>query len=240
MPAGSGQPPNVYGQTPAGITAPVNPGSGNLPGSTYEGSFSNSLASIPVLGGSINSLLTSLYGSKPATADPTSTALDAIIGNDQNLNSKQLQNLTLGTDQLTAEGAALPFQENLPGYESALNTASGNTQAELEGQIPQDVINQITQAGAERGIATGQGSGSPNDNASYLQALGLTSQNEMGIGQSNLSQLIGETPTGQPFNPSSMYVTPAQQQSAQQYANTIAAAPDPEASGLMNTIMGFL
>lgn len=228
--------PQVYGQTPTGVTAPGSPGS--LPGSTYEGSFSSSVGSIPGAGGSLNSLLTSLYGSKPATENPVSSAGQAIQGNTQNLGLNS--NLTLGTDTVSAEGAQLPFDLNLPGYQQMLGTSTGNTSAELQGQVPQDVVNQIQQAAAERGASTGQGSQSPNTNAQFLQSLGLTSQNEMGIGQSNLSQLIGETPTGTPFNPSSMFVTPQQQQSADQYANTIAAAPDPEASGLANTIMGFL
>lgn len=228
--------PNIYGQTPSAVTAPG--GVGTLGGSTYEGSFGNATASIPGIGGALNSLLTSLYGSKPATENPVSSSAQAIKGNTQNLGANS--NLTLGTDTITAAGAELPFNLNLPGYQDMLSTATGNTQEQLQGEVPQDVVNQISQQAAERGIATGEAPGSPNANASFLQNLGLTSQNETATGQSNLNNLIAETPTGQSFNPSSMFVTPAAQQSADQYSNTIAAAPDPQASGLLNTVMGFL
>lgn len=230
--------PQVYGQTPAGVTAP---GSTNtLPGSTYEGSVASSLGSIPGLGGSLNSVLTALYGSKPATANPVYSSGDAVRGNLNLLQHPALPALTLGADTLTSEGAALPFQINLPGYESNLSQASGNTASELAGQIPQDVINQIQQGAAERGISTGQDPNSPNIGAEYLKSLGLTSLSQMATGQNDFSRLIGETPTGKAFDPSSMFVTPSQQQAAEQAANVTAAAPDPVASGLMSTIMGFI
>lgn len=268
-----------YGQTTPTTSAPGT--SNSLPGQTYEGAFSNSVASIPLIGGGLNDILTSLYGSKPATENPVASANQAIIGNTQNLPADA--NLTLGTDTLSAQGAALPFEQNLPGYEGLLNQGSSNaatelsgnvpdfpgftgdmnqaatnTAQELQGQLPQDVIDQISQAASERGVGTGQGQSSPNTSASYLQSLGLNSlsQEQTGLsnlgtlennalnidtaGQNALSQLIGETPTGQQFNPSTMYVTPSQQQAADQAANQIAAAPDPEATGLYNTIMGFI
>lgn len=224
-------PANVYGSTTPTQSAPSSPG--NLGGSTYEGGFSNSLASLPGIGGSLNTLLTSLYGSKPATANPVNTAAQAIKGNTSNLAANS--NLTLGADTITAAGAQLPFELNLPGYNEMLSTATGNTQQELEGQVPQDVQNLLQQQGAERGVQTGQSTNSPDAEAGYLQALGLTSLGQEQQGQTNLSSLIGETPTGQAVNPANMFVTPEQQQAAAQYANTVAAAPDPEASGLLNT-----
>lgn len=227
--------PQVYGQTPAGVTAPGSPGT--LPGSTYEGSFSNSVGSIPGLGGSLNSILTSLYGSKPATSNPVTAAGQAIQGNTGNLAKNS--NLTLGTDTITAAGAALPFQMNLPDYNNMLTTATGNVSAELNGQVPKDVQNLLQTGAAERGVATGQSPNSPNAQAAYLQALGLTSLGQQQQGQTNLSQLISETPTGPSINPANMFVTPEAQQSADQYANTIAAAPDPAASGLLNTFMSL-
>jgi hypothetical protein len=228
--------PQVYGQTPVQTTAPG--ATGSLPGNTYEGSFSNSLGSIPALGGSINSLLSSLYGSKPATANPATSASQAIQGNAANLRADT--GLTLATDTTSAAGAQVPFQLNLPDYENMLTQDTGNVGSELQGQVPQDVQNLITEGAAERGIQTGQGPSSPNSNAALLQALGLTSIGQMQTGQSGLSTLIGETPTGAAFNPSTMFVTPEQQQAADQYANLVAAAPDPEASGLLNTVESFL
>jgi hypothetical protein len=208
--------------------------SSSLPGQTYSGAFGNALNYIPGVGG----LLSSLYGSKPATENPGSSASQAINENIGNFGATS--QLTLGNDAISGAGAALPFQMNLPDYDSMLTQASTNTGQELSGQVPQDVQNLLSQQASERGISTGQAPGSPNTEAAYLQALGLTSMGQQQQGQSNLSQLIGETPTGAGFNPSSMQVTPAEQQAADQQANTVAAAPDPVASGLMSTFMSFI
>lgn len=224
-------PANVYGQTSPTQSAPSAPG--DLGGSTYEGAFSNSVASIPLLGGSANSLLTSLYGSKPATANPVDTATQSIMGNIGNLGD--ISTLTTGADTISAQGAALPYQMNLPDYTGMLQSATGNVGQELKGQLPQDVQNQIQQQAAERGISTGQGAGSPNTGAATLADLGLTSLNMDQLGQTGFGQLMQETPTGAQFNPASEFVTPAQEQEAAQYANMIAASPDPEAAGLLNT-----
>jgi hypothetical protein len=187
-------------------------------------------------GGVVSSILTGVYGGKYQTPSPTATAGTAITGNINNLPA--LANLTLGSDALSAAGAALPYQLNLPGYENILGTASNNVGQELQGQVPQDVVNQIQQAAAERGVSTGQGAGAPNTNASYLQALGLTSTGEQQMGMQGFGQLMQQTPTGPQFNPASMYVTPEQQQAAQLAANEEAAAPQPQLAGLANTFMG--
>jgi hypothetical protein len=229
-------PANLYGQTTPTQSAPAAPG--DLGGSTYEGAFSNSVASLPLLGGAANSLLTSLYGSKPATADPVDTAQTAIMGNLANLGD--ISQLTLGTDTTAAQGAQLPYLQNLPNYTGMLQSETGNVGQELQGQLPTDVQNQIQEAGAQRGIATGQGAGSPNTGASELADLGLTSLNMNQLGQQGFGQLMQQTPTGQSFNPANEFVTPAEEQEAQQYANTIAAAPDPEAAGLMNTALSMV
>lgn len=232
---------NILGQwgqtTPS--SAQGNPaGNGSLAGNTYEGEFSNSVSSIPAIGGSVEGLLQSLYGTKYGVPNPVSSAGQAIGGNIGNLGADSA--LTAGADAASAVGAALPFEINLPGYESNLNQAATNTSQELQGQVPQDVQALLQEQAAERGVATGQSPGSPNTNAAYLQALGLTSLGQEQQGQSNLAQLIGETPTGPGFNPSSMFVTPEQQQAAQLASNQEAAAPDPQAAGLLNTIMSFI
>ena len=204
-------------------------GYGNLTGQdqSMPNSLNNNLVNP---GGFTSGFLTGLYGGKWQEPDPTTTALDAIVGNTSNLGADQ--SLTLGTDTISAEGAALPFQENLPGYEANLNQASANTNQELSGQLPQDVQNQIQEQAAARGISTGQGADSPNDNAALLASLGLNSLQEQSTGMAGLSTLIGETPTGTAFNPSTEFVTPEQQQTAQLNANKEAAAPQPQLAGL--------
>lgn len=224
-----------WGQTAPTTTQPGSPGT--LSGQSYTGAFANSVSDIPAIGGSLEGILGALYGNKPATADPTATAGQAAAGNTANLPG--IAGETLGADSISASGAALPFQMNLPNYENLLGTASGNAMSDLNGQLPSDVTNLIAQQAAERGVSTGQGVDSPNSTASYLKALGLTSLDLQNTGMTDLSQLIAETPTGAAFNPGSGFVTPAQQQSAQQAADTTAAAADPQAAGLMNTLMSF-
>jgi hypothetical protein len=115
-----------------------------------------------------------------------------------------------------------------------LTQATTNVGNELQGQVPDDVIRLLQQQGAERGVAGGQGPDSPNTNASYLQALGLTSLGMQDRGMQGFHQLYADTPIGPQFNPSSMMVTPEQQQAAQLAANQEAAAPDPELAGVMS------
>lgn len=208
-------------------------GSGSLTGVTQSmpSSINNEFVNP---GGITSSLLTGIYGGKYQVPSPGQTASAAVGENIGNLGN--IGNLTLGSDVMSAEGAALPYQMNLPNYSAMLGTATGNVGSELSGQLPQDVQNQLQEAAAERGIATGQGAGSPNETANYLSDLGLTS---LGLEQSGLSgfqSLMGMTPTGQQFNPATMYVTPEQQQAAQLAANEEAAAPQPQLSGLANTI----
>lgn len=114
-------------------------------------------------------------------------------------------NLAIGTNALMTQQAKAPFVANLPDYESMVAQRSANTGAQLRGEVPQDVVNQLIQGAAERGILTGS-PGSPNSNASYLKALGLTSIGQQQAGSQNLSQSIADTPVPQLFNPSSLFV----------------------------------
>lgn len=188
--------------------------------------------------GGTGGVLGSLYGQTPGVANPVASAKTATSGNIGNLPG--IANLTQGTDAISNAGAASGLQQNLPGYESMLNQASTNTQQELSGQLPQDVVNQITQEAAERGVATGQGTNSQDTNSAMLSAMGQNSEQQMQTGQSNLNTLIGETPQGAQFNPASMFVTPTDEQAAQQGVQNAMAAPDPGASGLFSSIMSFL
>ena len=79
------------------------------------------------------------------------------------------------------------------GYQVGLDKEMANIQAQLSGQVPQDVINVLGQQGAERGIAMGS-PGAPNANAAYLRALGLTSIGQQQQGLQNLSSVIQQVP----------------------------------------------
>lgn len=125
---------------------------------------------------------------------------------------------TIGTDvysQLTA---------NLPGYQAMVGKSSENIGENLEGIVPKDVIDLMTQQAAERGIATGA-PGSPNANAAYLRALGLTSMGLQQLGEQQLTAAVGRTPLQQTqvgTQTSDLAAARAQ----------YAAAPDPRAAAL--------
>lgn len=109
------------------------------------------------------------------------------------------------TNSFMSGQAALPYRMNLPGYGANLQQATQNTGNLLRGQVPLDVLQQIQTAGAERGVATGS-AGSPNANAAWLRALGLTSLGLQQQGQQNFSQQIADTPVPEIWNPMSLYV----------------------------------
>lgn len=168
-----------------------------------------------------------VYGGIPQLPSPTGSAAQAIQGNSANMS--QLLQLLSSLD--TAQQGQLLSQYNMaiPNYSQLTQTASSNTQQDLNGQVPQDVINQLTQQAAERGISTGM-PGSSNSNAAYLRALGLTSLGQQQTGQQNLATLTTTAPNAGLFNPSSFLVTPEQQQQEASAQALYNSAPVPAAA----------
>lgn len=165
-----------------------------------------------------------IFGGLPQVPAPGATAATAIGSNIGNLGS--LYNLAGGINQFNTAALQGGLASGLPGYAGMLGQSSSNILSNLKGQLPPDVINLIAQQGAERGIATGS-PGSPNADAAYLRALGLTSLDLQGRGESQLTSAIGRTPVAQPFNLASMLTSPEQQQEAAMAANLYGAAPVP-------------
>lgn len=167
------------------------------------------------------------YGGVPTVPNPTATAAAANAGNAANLPGLEGTAANLNTFN---QGQLLgQYNMAIPNYAALTQTASGNAMQELQGQVPTDVINQLLTGAAERGI-TGGVPGSPNSNAAYLRALGLTSLGQQQQGMANLHQLTADAPIAQLFNPASMFVTPEQEQEAQMAANLYASAPNPTAA----------
>jgi hypothetical protein len=151
-----------------------------------------------------------------------------------------LGNLGTGINTQIAQQAALPYQLNLPNYGAMTGQSSQNILSLLQGQVPQDVANQIAQMGAERGVGTGS-IGSPNSNSALLRSLGLTSLGLQQQGEGELTGAVQRTPTGQQFNPASFLVSPEQAQESQSLANLYSAAPDPTQNALaqlQNVLLG--
>jgi len=163
-------------------------------------------------------------GLVPTVPSPIGTQGEAISGNMGNLAS--LYGLTGSLNTNIAQQAALPFQLNLPNYGAMTGESSNNILSQLKGQVPSDVVNQLAQLSAERGVANGI-SGSPDANTALLAALGKTSMGLQQQGEQNLTAAMQRTPTGQQFNPASFLVNPAQMQDAQYMASLYAAAPNP-------------
>lgn len=167
------------------------------------------------------------YGGVPNVPSTTDTQSSSLSGNLQNLG--QLLQLIQGLGSGSQSTLLSNMNAAVPGYSGLTATASGNTQQNLEGKVPDDVVNLLVQQAAERGISTGN-PGSANSNAAYLRALGLTSLGQEQTGMQNLSQLTTTAPVVQPINPLSFLVTPDQAQDAQMASNVYASAPVPAAA----------
>lgn len=176
----------------------------------------------PIITGYNPTNWSSSYGGRPVTPSPTDTAGQAIAGNIANLG--QLYNLAGSVNQFNTAQAALPLARNLPGYQRMIDQSSRNIGSNLRGEVPSDVVNQILQGAAERGISTGGGA---NANAAYLRALGLTSLGLQQTGESELTGAIARTPQAPLFNPAQFFTTPEQQQAAAMHAANVGAAPVP-------------
>lgn len=168
------------------------------------------------------------YGGVPNVPDPISSQYQATVGNISNLG--EIYGLAGSVNQFGAQQARSQYEQNLPGYDEMMATASGDILSNLRGQVPADVLNELAQGSAERGIATGV-SGSANAGAQYLKALGLTSIGLQDKGQQQLTSAIQRTPTSPLFNVASQLVSPNDEQAARMAANMYAAAPNPRAAG---------
>lgn len=117
------------------------------------------------------------------------------------------------------------WTSQLPQYEALSGQASGLAGSWMRGELAPDVISNIQRQAAERGIRTGVGPGSPNANAAYLQALGLTTQQLQQTGLQDYLQLLAQSPR----------TTTQQQVIDNNVLQAItSAAPDPYSAALAN------
>lgn len=117
----------------------------------------------------------------------------------------------------------------VPGYEDMAAQSAANIGAQLRGEIPEDVLYQLGQGAAERGIATGGGF----SNADYLRSLGLTSLGLMGEGEKGLTGALQRAESIPMFDISKYMISPEQAYQGQLLANYLAAAPDPAAANAL-------
>lgn len=168
------------------------------------------------------------YGGIPQVPDPNASAAAAITGNIGNLSS--LYQLAGGVNTFNQNQMQSNLESSIPGLPGLNATSSANTGAALHGELPEDVIRQLLEQAAERGIITGS-PGSDNSNAAYLRALGLNSWQMMQTGENMLSGAVARAPKAPLVNIPELFVTPDQTQDAQMAANLYQSAPVPSAAG---------
>jgi hypothetical protein len=118
-----------------------------------------------------------------------------------------------------ASAGTTALNDALPGYMTSMNNIGTNIASETAGQVPQDVIAELQQQGAEGNTTTGAAS-----NAAYLKALGLTSLGLEQTGQQNLEGIEPSIPGYTISQNPSFATTSAQSLSiAEDQANTLNA-----------------
>lgn len=114
----------------------------------------------------------------------------------------------------------------LPGYQQSLNNIGNYISSTTAGQLPDDVVRQIGQRAAERGVAMGA-PGSPNVGASYLRDIGLNSLQLQGIGQNAFQSILPTLPGASLSQNAGLYVNPNLQYEADLQKAIFEAAPNP-------------
>lgn len=140
--------------------------------------------------------------------------------------SSGLDQLLSQSNQFQQQQASSLMNQALPGYSGFASNLT-NTASSLAAnpyQVPQSVVDQLSQYSAENNISAGTGASSGFSSSNLLRSLGV---NALQYGQSNLSAatsalsvLTGTAPRISPTSPLSFMVTPAQQAQNQLYTNT--------------------
>lgn len=172
------------------------------------------------------------YGGIPRVPNPGASASSAITSNLGNMSN--LYSLATGAGGASGSGVMAALGKEIPGVSGSIGAATNNINELLSGRVPGDVIAQLAQHAAEIGAGSGMGPMGPNTNAGYLKALGLTSLGMKQQGQQSLDSLMTSVPRAPAFDPSSMMVTPAQQQEAAYMSQVLANAPVPAAAARAN------
>lgn len=120
-----------------------------------------------------------------------------------------LESLTNLVNQLNLTAQQASNAGRIPGNAGLEQQSSNNIGSLLRGEIPADVLRQLTQQSAERGVAMGS-PGSDNANSELLRSLGLTSLGLQQQGQQNLSAADARNPGAPIFDPTSQLLTPYQ------------------------------
>jgi hypothetical protein len=133
----------------------------------------------------------------------TSAAASANLGG-----LPSIEQLTQQIDQLNINAQQAANMARIPGEAGLEAQSSANIANLLAGQVSPSTLNLLGTQAAERGVATGSPMGA-GTNASYLQALGLTSEQLQGLGQQELSAATARNPGAPLMDPTTQLLTPA-------------------------------
>ncbi len=120
-----------------------------------------------------------------------------------------LASITNLVNSLNLQAQQAANAARVPGSQGLEQQSSNAIGSALGGQLPNDVVAQLSQQAAERGAGLGI-AGSPNANASLLRSLGLTSLGLIGQGQNWLSAADARNPGAKIFDPTTQLMTPYQ------------------------------
>lgn len=155
-----------------------------------------------------NSTYYSPYTSATASGiDPTT--LTTTTASDNLSAMGLIQQLTDQINQLNIASQQAANVSRIPGEAGLEATSSANIANLLAGQVSPSTINLLGQQSAERGVMSGSPTGA-STNASYLRALGLTSEQLQAQGQTELSAAVARNPAATITDPTKQMLTPQQ------------------------------
>lgn len=143
--------------------------------------------------------------------------------------STDMTELTNLINSLNQTNQTANLNARIPQAEPLQTQSSANIASALSGTVPQDVINQLAQSSAQRGVMTGSPTGA-STNADYMRALGLTSTGLMNTGEGWLSNALARNPAVSTTNAADVWkmqqeaALAAQQLEQQKYIADLQAA----------------
>lgn len=166
-------------------------------------------------------------GSVPNLTSPYVSQVGALTGSLAALPTAE--SLATGVNKFNLDELTKQYAAGIPNYRAMLASSSQNILDALQGKVPSDVLSQMIQSGAERGVAMGS-PGSPNANAAYLRALGLTSLGLQKQGEEELTAAMGRTPKVPLYDVGKEMLSPKDIMDWQEKRDIYAAAPNPAAA----------
>lgn len=143
--------------------------------------------------------------------DAQAAQKQAISGNLEAL--PKAQELASNVNLFNQQELEKMLSKAIPNYGELKTSASANILSMLKGELPSDVINSLGRAGAERAVASGT-TGSEFAAARTARDFGLTSLalTEKGLDAANRwIATAGSIGTPRPYDPTTMFVSPADQ-----------------------------